>query len=117
MLISKNGELIKNIDFRGSKIALLDKLTAKQLFQIMAATQELVNMAHSFKAKDLTPKDWKKTVFQPIWDVCEDKKDADNLLGVVIKQVLIITPLLFRQLSGDSEFEGVTYQRECLDFK
>ena len=124
MLLDKNGKLIKSLDFRGTKIEYLDKLTAKELFSIMTAAQELVNMRDKFKAKELAPKDWSKTVYEPILEACKDGKKitdeskghANRLFGVIIKQALIMTPLLFRQISPDSEWEGITYVRESLEF-
>jgi len=117
MLLDKNGQLVKSLDFRGTKIELLNKINAPELFKIITSAQQLVNMKESFKAKDLAPSDWTKTVYQPILDACEhDKKEADRLFGVVIKQALIMTPLLFSQIGSEHEFEGVTYTREYLEF-
>ena len=117
MLLDKSGKLVKTLDFRGTKIEYLDKLTAKELFLIMTATQQAVNLRESFKAKELAPKNWKGTVYEPIAHACKDEKGyADRLFGVIIKQALIMTPLLFRQVGGESDFEATTYVRESLDF-
>ena len=116
MLLGKTGKLIKSLDFRGTKVEYLDKLSAKELFLIMTAAQQLVNMKEKFKAKDLAPKNWKGTIYQPILDACGDKNYADRLFGVIIKQALIMTPLLFRQTGGDTDWEATTYVRESLEF-
>jgi len=117
MLLDKSGQLVKHLDFRGTKVEFLDKLTAKELFLIMSSAQQQVNLREHFKAKELAPKDWTKTVYQPIKDACPTKEDADRLFGVVIKQALIMTPLLFRQVpTSDYEQDGVTYIRESLEF-
>ena len=117
MLLDKNGKLVKSLDFRGTKVEFLDKLTAKELFLIMTSAQQLVNLRERFKARELAPKDWKKTVYQPIADACRNEEDANRLFGVVIKQALIMTPLLFRQIkTSDYEQDGVTYIRESLEF-
>jgi len=117
MLLNKNGELVKSLDFRGTKMDYLDKLSAKELLLIMTYAQQQVNLRERFKAKELTPKEWKKTVYEPILTACKnDVNEAGRLVGVVIKQALIMTPLLFRQVGGEDEREGVTYVRESLEF-
>ena len=117
MLLDKSGKLVKSLDFRGTKIELLNKVNAPELFKIITSAQQLVNMKESFKAKELAPQSWNKAVYQPILDACEgDKKEADRLFGVVIKQALIMTPLLFSQVGADNEYEGVKYHREYLEF-
>ncbi|MCL2061062.1 MAG: hypothetical protein FWH03_00345 [Firmicutes bacterium] len=117
MLLDKSGKLVKSLDFRGTKIEYLDRLTAKELFLIMTAAQQSVNLKESFKAKDLAPKNWKGTIYEPIANACKDDKNyADRLFGVIIKQALIMTPLLFRQASSDNEFEATTYIRESLEY-
>ncbi|MDR0790981.1 MAG: hypothetical protein LBE47_00400 [Methanomassiliicoccaceae archaeon] len=117
MLLDKSGKLVKSLDFRGTKVEYLDKLTAKELFMIMTSAQQAVNLRERFKAKELAPLDWDKTIYQPIRNVCPDKKEADKLFGVVIKQALIMTPLLFRQVETSGwEQDGVTYVRESLEF-
>ena len=124
MLLDKNEKLVKSLDFRGTKVEYLDKISAKELFLIITHAQQMVNMKERFKAKELAPKDWEKTkVYKPILDACctgkkitpEAKAQADRLFGVVIKQALIMTPLLFRQESGD-DYEAATYIREYLEF-
>jgi uncharacterized protein YqcC (DUF446 family) len=123
MLLNKTGKLIKKLDFRGTKIDYLDKVSAKELLLIMAAAQQLVNTRDGFKATDLLPKDWSQTVYYPIMRTCIEcdkeatkaKANANRLFGVVIKQALIMTPLLFRQTS-ESEWEGAIYTRESLEF-
>ena len=116
MLLGKTGKLIKKLDFRGTKVEYLDKVTAKELLLIMTAAQQLVNLKEKFKAKDLAPKNWNNTVYQPLYDACGDKQEADRLFGIIIKQALIMTPLLFRQVGADTEWESITYVRESLDF-
>ena len=122
MLLNGAGRLVKKLDFRGTKIEYLDKVSAKELFLIMAAAEQLVNSKDNFKAKDLAPKGWDGTAYEPIMTACKEcvkepdkvKQNAAKLFGVVIKQALIMSPLLFRQTSG--EWEGATYKRESLDF-
>ena len=99
MLLNKKGQLVKHLDFRGTSIEYLDKLTAHELFLIIANAQQLVNLnSIRFKATELAPQDWSKTVFQPIMDACGgDRAMALRLFGVVIKQALIVSPLLFSQ--------------------
>lgn len=125
MLLDKNGKLVKSLDFRGTKIEYLDKLSAKELLLIMTYAQQAVNLKEKFKAKDLAPKNWSKTVYQPILAACtrgkkitdEEIKEAGKLFGVVVKQALIMTPLLFRQIeTSDFVQDGVTYVRESLEF-
>jgi len=116
MLLDKNGALVKRLDFRGTSFADLDKVNAEELFKIIAATQQAVNANEEFKVTDLIPKDWKKSVYKPIYEACKDKNHADRLLGVIIKQALIITPLLFRQIAGEGDREGASYRRESLEF-
>ncbi|MCL2630072.1 MAG: hypothetical protein FWD49_00945 [Firmicutes bacterium] len=123
MLLDTTGKLVKKLDFRGTKFSYLDKVSAKDLLLIMASAQQLVNAKDSFKATDLLPKDWSKTIYQPIMQACEENEAdhakaraaANRLFGVIIKQALIMTPLLFSQTSG-GEWEGVVYSRESLDF-
>jgi hypothetical protein len=117
MLLNVEGKLVKKLDFRGTGLDKLNKLNAHELLLIITQAQQAVNMRERFKSKELVPKDWKGTVYEPILNSCKDKKEADKLLGVIIKQALIMTPLLFRQVeSSDYEQEGVTYVRESLDF-
>jgi len=116
MIIDKHGVLVKKLDFRGTSFEALDKVNAEELFKIIAAAQQAVNSHQEFKVTDLIPKDGGGTVYQPIYDACEDKAHADRLLGVVIKQALIITPLLFRQIPGETERDGSSYKRESLEF-
>ena len=119
MLINKSGHLVKNLDFRGTKSEYLDKLTAKELFLIITSAQQKVNLMPntSFKSTDLAPKDWTGTVYQPIAEACAgDRKMALKLFGVVIKQALIMTPLLFTQEGSDDDYEGCTYIKETLKF-
>ena len=123
MLLNKSGKLVKKLDFRGTKIDYLNKVSAKELLLIMAAAQQLVNARESFRATDIVPKDWACSVYEPILKAClacdkepeKARANANRLFGVVIKQALIMTPLLFRQTS-ESEWEGAIYTRESLDF-
>jgi len=124
MLLNKVGKLVKKLDFRGTKIDYLDKVSAKELLLIMAAAEQMVNMKEKFKAKELAPKDWSQTVYEPIMRAClqcskepdKAKQHANRLFGVIVKQALIMTPLLFRQMDSGSEWEGAIYVRESLDF-
>ena len=117
MLLDRNGKLVKSLDFRGTKIEFLDKLTAKELFQINASAQQAVNFMFRFKATDLAPQEWKGSVYQPIMEACGgDRAMALRLFGVVIKQALIMTPLLYRQETENANWEAVTYVRESLKF-
>ena len=118
MLLDKNGKLVKGLDFRGTSIERLDRLTARDLFLIITnAQQQVNNLTTKFKATDLAPKDWEKTVYLPILTVCDgDRKMALRLFGVVIKQALIMTPLLFSQEGSADDFEGALYFKETLKF-
>ena len=116
MLLDKNGKLVKSLDFRGTSIELLDKLTAHELFLIITSAQQQVNYTQVFKAKELAPDCWEDTVYAPILEVSSgDRATALKLFGVVIKQALIMSPLLFSQESG-GDFEAVTYYKETLKF-
>ena len=116
MLLNKNGQLVKTLDFRGTSIELLDKLTAHQLFQIITSAQQLVNLNTEFKASDLAPADFSCTVFKPIIDVSNgDRSIALRLFGVAIKQALIMSPLLFRQ-EKEGDWIAATYIKETLKF-
>ena len=107
MLIDKSGKLVTNLDFRGTKIEFLDKLTAKELFLLISTILQLVNRKESFTAKDLSPEDWNGTIYHPLFEACGEKKsDAGRLFGSIVKQALIMTPLLFRQES-ESEWTSV----------
>ncbi|MCL1945258.1 MAG: hypothetical protein FWF56_05610 [Firmicutes bacterium] len=123
MLLDKSGKLVKTLDFRGTKIEFLDKISAKDLFGVITAALEAVNIRERFKANELVPKDWIKTPFEPILNACADEhgtinaesqKHARRLFGVIIKQALIMTPLLFRQKGSDNDFEAILYVRESL---
>ena len=123
MLLDKSGKLVKTLDFRGTKIEYLDKISAKDLFCIITAALEAVNIRERFKANELAPKDWNKTPFEPILNACKDasgkvtvesKQHAQRLFGVIIKQALIMTPLLFRQRGAENDFEAILYVRESL---
>ena len=124
MLISKTGLIAKKLDFRGTKIEYLDKVSAKDLLHMFVATEQEINVRESFKVTDLIPKEgcWSETVYNPIMVVCNscDKEadkaraNANRLLGVIIKSVLIASPLLFRQ-TNENSFEGASYKREMLD--
>jgi len=124
MLINKADKLVKKLDFRGTKIEYLDKVSSKDLLLIVTAMEQQVNVLEKFKATDLTPKEgcWSQTVYNPIMEACKQcvkepdkaKSNANRLLGVIIKSALIMSPLLFRQTS-EKEFEGATYAREALD--
>jgi len=118
MLLDTKGKLVKSLDFRGTSFDLLDQISARELFLMITYAQQSVNLREKFKAKELAPKDWKKTPYQPIMVVCKNEKSqADRLFGVIIKQALIMTPLLFRQIeTSDWEKDGITYIRESLDF-
>jgi len=124
MLINKANKIVKKLDFRGTKIEYLDKVSSKDLLLIITAMEQQVNILEKFKATDLTPKEgcWSQTVYNPIMEACKQcekepdnaKSNANRLLGVIIKSALIMSPLLFRQ-SGENDFEGATYARETLD--
>ena len=117
MLLNKKGYLVKTLDFRGTSIEKLDKLNAHQLFLIITNAQQLVNLnSKRFKATELAPTDWSKTVYQPILDACAgDRALALRLFGVVIKQALIMSPLLFSQ-ECEGDFVAATYIKETLKF-
>ena len=116
MLINKSGRLVKSLDFRGTKIEYLDRLSAKELLLIITSAQQSVNLMEKFKARELAPTNWSGTVYQPIMDAASgDRAMALRLFGVVIKQALIMTPLLFTQ-SSDDDWEAATYTKETLDF-
>ncbi|MDR1138595.1 MAG: hypothetical protein LBK70_01830 [Clostridiales bacterium] len=123
MLLDRAGKLVKTLDFRGTKIEFLDKISAKDLFLIITAALEVVNTRERFKANELVPKSWVNTPFEPLLNACRDcegnlsadsQKDAKRLFGVIIKQALIITPLLFRQADSSASFEATLYVRESL---
>ena len=117
MLLDKKGKLVKSLDFRGTSIELLDNLTAKELFRIMCSAQQEVNLKERFKATDLIPENWKGTVYEPIFTACAkgNRGNALRLMGVIIKQALIMTPLLFSQIDS-GEYEATTYVKETLKF-
>ena len=100
MILDKSHKLVTNLDFRGTKIEYLDKLTAKEMLLIVATIQQLANKMEAFTVKQLAPEDWARTVYEPIFDACPDKNDVGRLFGVIVKQVLIMSPLLFVQ-EGD----------------
>ncbi|MDR3021747.1 MAG: hypothetical protein LBU60_03625 [Clostridiales bacterium] len=122
MLLDKSGKLVKTLDFRGTKIEYMDRISAKDLFLIITAALEVVNTKIKFKARELAPSNWVKTPFEPILEACKENgkltvdatKHAFRLFGVIIKQALIMTPLLFRQIGSDNDFEGTVYVRESL---
>ena len=113
MLLDESGKLITELDFRGTKLEYMDKLTAKELFLIISNTLRLVNRKERFTAKDIAPTcDWDKTLYQPIMSACNgDKKEASKLLSVVIKQALIMSPLIFRHESGEDQWDLVVYTK------
>ena len=116
MLLDKNGNLVKSLDFRGTSIEKLDRLTARELFLVITSAQQQVNMAGRFKATQVAPKDWTGTVYQPILEACDgDRMMALRLFGVVIKQALIMSPLLFSQ-EGSDDWDAAIYQKETLKF-
>jgi len=116
MLLNKRGELVKTLDFRGTSIELLDKITAHQLFNIMTSAQQQVNLATRFTSTSLAPSDFTCTVYKPILEVCgNDRALALRLFGVVIKQALIMSPLLFSQ-ENEGDFVAITYIKETLKF-
>ena len=116
MLLDKNGKLVKGLDFRGSSIEKLDKLTAHEMFLIITSAQQQVNISEKFRSTDLAPRDWSKTVYQPIMDACVgDRATALRLFGVVIKQALIMSPLLFSQTS-EGDWQATVYLKETLKF-
>ena len=116
MLLDKNGKLVKSLDFRGTSIDRLDRVSARELFLIITSAQQQVNMGGRFKATELAPTDWTKTVYQPIIDACDgDRAMALRLFGVVVKQALIMSPLLFSQ-EGTDDFVASTYIKETLKF-
>lgn len=112
MLIDKSGKTITELNFRGTKIEYLDKLTAKELFLIISATLQTVNKMDNFVAKDILPDKWEDSVYMPILTACEnDKKNASRLLSIIVKQALIMSPLPFRHEAGDDQWEAVTFSR------
>ena len=114
MILDKSGKLIKELDFRGTSLDSLSKISAKDILIITAAALDIVDKTgkEKFKASDLAPKSLEKTAFQPILDSCNgDKKAASKLLGVIIKQALLMSPLLFIQEGSGNDFEGSTYIR------
>lgn len=111
MVLDKSGKLIADLDFRGTKIEFLDKISAKDLLIINASVLQLVNRKETFKATDLAPKTWDNTVYQSLYNACQDKAGALRLFGVIVKQALIMSPLLFRQEDSDSDWEATTYTR------
>ncbi|MCL2821751.1 MAG: hypothetical protein FWD86_00945 [Firmicutes bacterium] len=111
MLIDKTGKIVTDLDFRGTKIEYLDKLTAKELFHIISATLQTVNKKEKFTAKELTPVSWEKTVYEPILTSSSDKAAASKLLSIIVKQALIMSPLPFLVESGADQWEATTYIR------
>jgi len=111
MLINKAGKLITDLDFRGTKMEYLDKLTAKELFLIISATLQTVNRKETFTAKDLVPSNWEETIYEPISRACGDRAEASRLLSVVIKQALIMSPLIFRHDGGTDRWDLTVYTR------
>jgi len=112
MLIDKNGKIITELDFRGTKIEYLDKLTAKELFLMISATLQSVNKKDRFVAKDLIPSDWDSSVYTPILlSVDGEKKEASKLLSIIVKQALIMSPLPFRHESGSDQWEATVFSR------
>ena len=112
MLLDKSSKLVTSLDFRGTKIQFLENLSAKDLFVLIADVLQLVSRKESFKAKDLAPKEWKGTIYQQLFIACgENKVEASRLFGVIVKQALIMTPLLFTQVGAETEFDSVVYTR------
>jgi len=97
MLIDKAGKLLTTLDFRGTKTEQLSNITAMEMLLIVATIQNLVNRKETFATRELSPDDWSGTVYEPIYDACEDKNDMTRLFGVIVKQVLILSPFLFIQ--------------------
>lgn len=111
MLIDKAGKIIVDLDFRGTKIGYLDKLTAKELFLIISDTLQIVNKKEKFTAKDLAPINWEKTIYEPILTACGDKKEASKLFSIIVKQALIMSPLPFRHEGSNEQWELTSYTR------
>jgi len=99
MLIDKSGKLLTTLDFRGTKTEQLGNITGMEMMLIVATIQNLVNRKETFATKELSPDEWDGTVYEPIYDACgeENKSDMLRLFGVIVKQVLILSPLLFIQ--------------------
>ena len=115
MLIDKTGKTITDLDFRGSKIEYLDKLTAKELFLIISTTLQTINKMERFTAKDVAPFPWDKTVYLPILAACgNDKKEASKMMSIVVKQALIMSPLPFHHAGGESQWDSAEYTRILL---
>ena len=112
MILDKNNKLINSLDFRGTKLDFLQNLSAKDSIVIVAEILKLVSRKESFKARDLAPTTWKGTSYEPLFKACnENLADAKKLFGVLVKQALIMTPLLFTQESAENDFDAVTYTR------
>ena len=111
MLLDKKGKLVKSLDFRGTSIERLDRLTAREIFLMVASALQEVNLKEKFKAADLAPSDWSKTAYLPIIAACDnDRTAALRLFGVIIKQALIMSPLLFSQ-ENEGDFCATSYTR------
>jgi hypothetical protein len=111
-MIFQKDKIINTLDFRGTKMQFLENLSARDLFTIIADVLQLVSRKETFKARDLAPKKWEGTIYQPLFIACgESKTEANRLFGVIVKQALIMTPLLFKQDSADTDFDAVTYTR------
>ena len=92
------------------------KQSAKELLYIITSAEQQVNIAQHFRATDLAPKAWEKSVYEPIFRAADgDRATALRLFGVIIKQALIMSPLLFSQESA-GEWEAATYFKETLKF-
>jgi len=100
MLLDKSGKLVREIDLRGAKEELLDNLTGMDMLLIMAAINQIIGKLETFSTKELTPEDWGDTVFEPIYDACQERGEMTRLFGVIVKQAIIMSPLLYTQ-EGD----------------
>jgi len=112
MLITKCGDTVTKLDFRGSKGEYIEKLTGKELFLIIAEALNAVNKTDKFTAKALTPSEWEGTVYAPILRACDDdKKEASRLLSIIVKQAIIMSPLPFRHEGGEDQWDQVVFTR------
>ena len=121
MLLDKHDKIVKTLDFRGTSFKELDNLNGEQIFKIVHTALQMVNSrcTDEFKVTDLAPKNgWDGTVFEPMANACDDKNHADRLFGVIIKQALIMTPILFKQTASPTEqdHEGARYKRVAMAY-
>ncbi|MDR0855199.1 MAG: hypothetical protein LBN25_02390 [Christensenellaceae bacterium] len=85
------------LDFRGTSFDTLDLLGASNLFKFIEVMNKVVNYTPTFITKDVVEKLAADPVFTPLMSKfsAKDTNKAKALIGIILRQVVQLSPLMF----------------------